>query len=102
LIRKKGKGVGLFILPKPPPGFRNAAEVANTRAFSNLFLSGLKRKGWWDWWLWDTWTGKAFQNWVDKFAASLSLANANFDGRDGARESFKLLKNEGKYVLPSF
>jgi hypothetical protein len=50
----------------------------------------------------DTWTGKAFQKWFDNFAASLSLANANFDGRDGARESFKLLKNEGKYVLLSF
>jgi hypothetical protein len=38
----------------------------------------------------------AFRNWFNNFATSMSLASANFDGREGARESFKLLKKETK------
>jgi hypothetical protein len=101
LIRESGKGVGQFVEPKAPLGFRNVGEMVNTRVVSNLFLSGLKRKGWWDWWLWDTWIGRVFRNRFDNFAISLALSSADFDGREGARDSFKLLKVVAKYV-PSF
>jgi hypothetical protein len=96
LFRESGKGAGSFVSPKGPPGFRNIVEIASTRTFSHLFLSGLKRKGWWDWWLWDTWGGRKFRKQFDNFAISSTISSANFDGREGARDGFKLLKTEEK------
>lgn len=92
-MRASGKGPPSLVNPKGPPGFQNIAELANTRVFSNLVLSGLKEKGWWDWWLWDTWMGQAFQKGFDSFAVSLSQKEARFDRTD-AKEGYQLLKND--------
>jgi hypothetical protein len=99
LFRKSGKGAGQFISPKSPPGYRNAGELANTRFLTSLFISGLKEKSWWDYFLWDTAVGKTFFKLFEKSVLSMFQAEADFDGRiaRGARESFKLLKIDASY-----
>jgi hypothetical protein len=96
LIRKSGKGAGNLVTAKAPFGFRNSNELASTRLFTELFISGLKEKRWWDWLLWDTALGHVLHNYFEYVALSMACAGANFDSRQGAREGFKLLKNKGR------
>jgi len=96
IIRKTGKGPCALIPAKGPGPYRNVSEIASTRFFSSLFLSGLRTKTWWDWLLWNTWPGQVFQKWFDNMAANTVAKGADFDGRTDAREGFKLLRNESK------
>jgi len=96
IIRKSGKGVGTLIYGKGVGQFKNLGELARTRAFSRLFLSGLRSKTWLDWVLWDTWAGQVFRNWFDGMAMEVSVKQARWDDRKNAREGFQLLKSQSK------
>jgi dimethylaniline monooxygenase (N-oxide forming) len=92
LFRKSGKGPTAFIKPDPLPGFKTFPEAATTRLFAQFVLSGLKEKGWWDWFFWDTWFGSQLQGKFDDFVSRKFLKAGDFDRKE-AREGFKLLKN---------
>lgn len=96
IIRKTGKGPAAFIAGKAPPPYVNISEIARTHFFTKLFLMGLRPKTWWDWFLWNTWPGQAFQQWFDGIAARMISKVARWDERTDAKEGFHLLKNEGK------
>lgn len=96
IIRKAGKGPALFIAPQALGPYKNVSEMARTRLFAQLFLSGTGPKSWWDWFLWDTWPGQAFQKWFDTVAPQMTAKQARWDERTDAKEGFHLLKNISK------
>lgn len=96
VIRKTGKGPVAFIAGQGPGPYRNLGEVARTLFFTKLFLMGTRPKTWWDWFLWDTWPGQAFQKWFDGIASQMTAKQARWDERTDAKEGFHLLKNTGK------
>jgi hypothetical protein len=91
VIRKSGKGPGAFIPGHPIGWFKNPAELGVSRLGSYMFLSGLSRKGWWYWLLFNTRIGQAFYRKMGESGRKEAEKEADFQGRDGARESYKEL-----------
>jgi hypothetical protein len=96
IIRASGKGPGAFLDVKiRGVGVHNASELSLIRlAASILTLPGLQPASSWQRFLYNTRLG----SWVfGKFRAFLSsqfVVNAKYDGRPGARETFKDLKSD--------
>ena len=91
VIRKSGKGPGAFFDGKPVGWFQNPSELGVSRLGSYMFLSGLGSHGWWYWFLFHTWLGKWFYRKSGESGAQQAAQEPNWYGREGARESFKLL-----------
>lgn len=90
IIRKSGKGPGAFVPGKPIGWFRNPSELGTSRVGSYIFLSGLGSKGWWYWFLFNTWLGKLLYKKAGESGGKQAAQEADF-GRADARPSFKEL-----------
>lgn len=98
VIRLSGKGPGKFIDRKGKGPGRNIVELAHIRTLAAaLNVSALTPQGLWSWFIGRTWIGRRLLSSVFNGISQKAAQDAGYDNRPGARESFKLLKNDTRY-----
>ena len=91
VIRKSGKGPGAFFPGEKIGWFQNPSELGVSRLNTYLFLSGLGRKGWWYWFLFNTRIGQWFYRKSGEGGGKAAAQEPDWYGREGARKSYKQL-----------
>lgn len=90
IIRKSGKGPAGLMQGTAVGRYANPVEFALSRLSSGISLSGLKGAGgWWYRFLFRTRIGRWLYGKIDSGATNAILDVANFQGRPGAKDSFK-------------
>ncbi|RFU27614.1 hypothetical protein B7463_g8740, partial [Scytalidium lignicola] len=101
IIRASGKGPGCFISRQGFGPYQNVVEAGLTRALCSVLFAGWGKQNWWSRFLFRTRLGMWLYGKVEDTVNRQALDYADFDGRVGAKESFKLLKpqNSAMWLL---
>jgi dimethylaniline monooxygenase (N-oxide forming) len=95
IIRVSGKGPGKFIDGRGKAWCRNIVELGHVRTLAALLdISALSPPSLWSWFIGKTSIGRRLLAKVFNSISQQAAADADYDRRPGARESFKLLKND--------
>ncbi|MCJ1378871.1 monooxygenase [Xylographa soralifera] len=92
IIRRSGSGPAAFLSSEGKGPYKNSAEIGFTRIMGTFSPSCYASKNWWTWFLYKTSLGGWIKGLVWRFADQAASAEADFDGRINAGESFKKLK----------
>lgn len=98
IIRSSGKGPGCFISPQGFWRYENVVEAGMSRLVGALLFAGLGKQNWWSRLMFKTRFGTWLYSKIEGLINQQALKDANFDGREEAKESFKLLKPEDRYL----